>query len=156
MMRQLLISGFLLLIILTGCSVSQSGENDLKLEIITKQFNSWVNLMPGSKPSFFISGSILIKSNENAVLDSVHLLKCEVIQQGKLLYVLHPDLQSHDYNMDLVIPHAARFFSVNLPSGTPIKKELNLEEPISIDLYLSIINKVYRQRIDSINVLKTY
>ena|ERR1039457_7097453 len=155
-MKPILFTDLLLLVILIGCSGSQSGENDLKLEIITKQVNSWVNLMPGSKPSFFISCSLLIKSNQNAVLDSVHLLKCEVTQDGKLLYVLHPDLQSSDYNMDLVIPYAARVFSFNLPSGILIKKELDFEEPISIVFYLSALNKVIVHKVDSIKVVKTY
>lgn len=153
-MKHKLFPGYLLLVILIGCSGSQQGTNDLKLEILTHEINSWANLMPGSKPSFFISGSLIIESNENAVLDSVHLLKCEVTQQGKLLYVLHPDIKILD-NMDLVNTFG-RIFFFNLVPGTPIKKELNLEEPISIEFLLSAFNKVKQYKIDSIRVMKTY
>ena len=153
-MKHKLFPGYLLLVILIGCSGSQQDTNDLKLEILTHEINSWVNLMPGSKPSFFISGSLIIESNENAVLDSVHLLKCEVTQQGKLLYVLHPDIKILD-NMDLVNTFG-RIFFFNLVPGTPIKKELNLEEPISIEFLLSAFNKVKQYKIDSIRVMKTY
>lgn len=155
MIKQKLIVLLSFLFVLTGCSGSQSDNNDLKFKIISQKADSWVNLMPGSKPSFFISGSLIIESNKNAVLNSVHLLKCEVTQEGKLLYELHPDFQIGDINMDLVNA-AGRIFLFNLPPGTPINKKLNMEKPISIDIYLSAINKIYRQRIDSINVLKTY
>src|ERR1035437_3536910 len=151
-MKHKLFPVYLLLVILIGCSGSQQGTNDLKLEILTHEINSWANLMPGSKPSFFISGSLIIESNENAVLDSVHLLKCEVTQQGKLLYVLHPDIKILD-NMDLVNTFG-RIFFFNLVPGTPIKKELNLEEPISIEFLLSAFNKVKQYKIDSIRVMK--
>ena len=155
-MKQIQIILFLLLFILTGCSGSQLGSNDLKLEIITQQINSWVNLMPGSKPSFFISGSIKIKNNEDAFIDSVQLLKCEVLQEGKTLYELHPNLRSSVSIIDPMNPGTDRIFTLYLPTGTPIKKELNLDKPVSIDLYLSAFNKVKQLKIDSIHVMKTY
>jgi uncharacterized membrane protein len=155
-MKQIQIILFLLLFILTGCSGSQLGTNDLKLEIITQQINSWVNLMPGSKPSFFISGSIKIKNNEGMFIDSVRLLKCEVLQEGKTIYELHPNLRSSVSIIEPMNPGNERIFTLYLPSGTPIKKELNLEKPVSIDLYLSAFNKVKQHKIDSIHVMKTY
>jgi len=155
-MKKVLLILLVLPVILIGCSGSQSEINDLKLEIISQQINSWVNLMPGSKPSFFINGSIKIKNNEYAAIDSVKLLKCEVIQESKTLYNIHPDLRSSVSAIDPMNSGSDRIFTLYLPTGTPIKKELNLEEPISIDLYLSAFNKVCRQRIDSIIVLKTY
>jgi hypothetical protein len=155
-MKKILIFLFLLPVILIGCSGSQSEANDLKLDIITRQIISWVNLMPGSKPSFFISGSLKIKNNEYAVIDSVKLLKCEVLQGGETLYELHPDLRSSVSAMDPMNPGTDRIFTLYLPTGTPIKKELNLEKPVSVDLYLSALNKVKQYEIDSIYVIKTY
>jgi hypothetical protein len=155
-MKQALILLFILLVILTGCSGSQSETNDLKLDIVTQQINSWVNLMPGSKPSFFISGSLKIKNNEHAVLDTVKLLKCEVLQEGKTIYELHPDLRSSVSIMDPMSPGNDRIYTIYLPTGTPIKKELNLEKSVSLGLYLSALNKVKRYIIDSIYVMKTY
>ena len=155
-MKRILLFLFILPSILIGCSGSQPEVYELKLEIISQQINSWVNLMPGSKPSFFISGSIKIKNNEYVVIDSIKLLKCEIIQEGITLYNLHPDLRSSVSAIDPMNSGSDRIFTLYLPTGTTIKKELNLEEPISIDLYLSAFNKVCRQRIDSIIVLKTY
>jgi hypothetical protein len=155
-MKQILILSFILLVILIGCSGSQSETNDLKLEIVTQQINSWVNLMPGGKPSFFISGSLKIKNNEHAVLDTVRLVKCEVFQEGKTLYELHPDLRSSVSITDPMGPGNSRIFTLYLPTGTHITKELNLEKPVSLGLYFSAINKVKGFIIDSIYVIKTY
>jgi hypothetical protein len=155
-MKQILIYLFPLLFILTGCSGSQSGANELKLEIIIQQINSWVNLMPGSKPSFYISGLIKIKNNENALIDSVKLLKCMVFQDGKMLYELHPDLRSSASHMDPMNPGNDRIFTLYFPTGTPIKKELNLEKPVSIGFYLSALSKTKEYKIDSIHVMKIY
>src|ERR1035437_4098652 len=82
-----------LLIILTGCSASQSEPDDLKLQVVTQQADAWVNLMPGSSHSFFISCTINIRNEEDAPIDSLHLLKCEVQQDGNTIYVLHPELK---------------------------------------------------------------
>jgi hypothetical protein len=155
-MKKVLIILFLLPVILIGCSGSQSEANDLKLDIIARQINSWINLMPGNKPSFFISGSLKIKNNEYVVIDSVKLLKCEVLQEGKTLYELHPELRSSVSIMDPMNPGSDRIFTLYLPTGTPIKKELNLEKSVSVDLYLSALNKVKQYEIDSIYVIKTY
>jgi hypothetical protein len=155
-MKQILFPGFLLIIILSRCSGSQSVANDLKLEFLTQEINSWVNLMPGSKPSFFISGSIKIKNKENAVIDSIKLLKCIVLQAGQTLYELHPELTSSVSIMDPMNSGNDRIFTLYLPAGTPIKKELNLDMPVSISLYLSALNKIKQYKIDSIYVMKTY
>jgi hypothetical protein len=145
-----------LLFIFTGCSGAKSTADTLKLEIITQQADSWVDLMPGSKPSFFISGSIKIRNNEDIPIDSIRLLRCNVLQEGKILYELHPGLNSTEGINAPLIPGADRIFTFNLPQGTLIKKELNLEKTISIDLHLSALNKVKLHLIDSIQVIKAY
>ena len=154
-MKQMLISLFLILSIFNGCSGSQSGVDALKLEIKTQKFESWVNLMPGSRPFFYISGLLNIKNNEEATIDSVQILKCEVLQEGKTLYELHPYLRSSVSMLDPFNPGTERTYKLYLLTGTPIKKELNLEKPVSIYLYLSSLNKVKQHLIDSIQVLKT-
>ena len=155
-MKLILFSMILLLAVLTGCSGSRQSTNDLKLEIVNHQIDSWVNLMPGSKPSFFISGSINIRNNEESDIDSVRLLKCEVLQEGNKLYELHPDLRSSVWNMDPLQPGTDRLFTLYLQSGTPINKELNFEKPVTVSLYLSALNKMNHYNIDSIYVMKTY
>jgi hypothetical protein len=112
--------------------------------------------MPGSKPSFFISGSINIRNNEESNIDSVRLIKCEVLQEGNKLYELHPDLRSSVWNMDPLQPGTDRLFTLYLQSGTPIKKELKFEKPITVSLYLSALNRMNHYNIDSIYVMKTY
>jgi hypothetical protein len=155
-MKLILLSMFFLIAVLTGCSGSRQSTNDLKLEIVNHQIDSWVNLMPGSKPFFFISGSINLKNNEESNIDSVRLLKCEVLQEGNKLYELHPDLRSSVWNMDPMQPGTDRLFTLYLQSGTPIKKELNFEKPVTISLYLSALKKMNQYNIDSIYVMKTY
>ena len=53
-------------------------------------------------------------------------------------------------------PGTDRIFTLYLPTGTPIKKELKLEKTVSIGLYLSALDKVTQYKIDSIYVMKTY
>lgn len=155
-MKGKLIPIFLFLVILVGCSGSQSENKDLKIEIITQHIDSWVNLMPGSKHSFFISGLIKIRNNENVVFDTVKLLKCEILQEGQVLYELHPDFRSSASQWKPMNPDSAGIFTISLPAGTQIKKDLIFEKPVSIDLYLSACNKVKCYRIDSIYVMRTY
>ncbi|MDR3667626.1 MAG: hypothetical protein P4L35_12355 [Ignavibacteriaceae bacterium] len=155
-MKPILLIGFLLLVILIGCSGSQTDSNNLRVEIKTYRVNSWVNLMPGSKPSFFISGSIKIRNNENTGIDSLKLLKCEVRQSGKILYVLHPEFMSSVDPDVLFNPGSDRTYSLNLTAGIPVIKALNYDKLVSVDLYLSAINKIARINIDSIFVVKAY
>jgi hypothetical protein len=146
----------LYLAILTGCSGSNQDADDLNLKIKTQQMNSWVNLMPGSKPSFFISGSIQIKNTENSATDSLMLLKCDVLQDDQIIYQLHPGFhKSVDISSRLKSGEEG-IFTINLSPGAPINKELNLEKPVSISLYLSALNKVIVHKIDSIYIIKTY
>lgn len=155
-MKHMLFLCLLYLTIFTACSGSKQDAEDLNLKIITQQINSWVNLMPGSKPSFFISGSIQIKNNEKSAIDTLLLLKCDVFQEDRLTYQLHPGFQNlPDINSRLK-PGDEGVFTINLSPGTPIKKELNLEKPVSINLYLSALNKVIVYKIDSIYIKKTY
>jgi hypothetical protein len=155
-MKQQLIFLVLPLLILSGCSGSQAVNNDLKLEIISKQMDSWVNLMPGSRPSFYISGSIKIKNNENVAIDSVRMLRCNVIQDGKILYEFHPDFSSIGNALGPILPGKDRTFTLHIPPGTPIKKELNFEKAVSFNLYLAALNGIKQYKIDSINVVKVY
>jgi hypothetical protein len=155
-MKLVLISLSLLLALLTCCSGSKPDADDLNLEIVSHQVNSWVNLMPGSKPSFFISGSLNIKNNGNIPIDSIHLLKCVVLQEGNKLYELHPDLRSAVNSTDPLVPGSDRLFTLYLPTGKPILKELNFEKPVTVSLYLTSVNKMKLFNIDSIYVLKTY
>jgi hypothetical protein len=147
---------FLFPVILIGCSGSQSKTNNLRLEIINQQINSWVNLMPGSKPTFFISGSLKIKNNEEIKIDSIKLVKCEVFQEGKMIYELHTDLRNSIDDKGPMNPGTERIFTLSLPTGAPINKELIFEKPVSISLFLFTLSKVKQYKIDSIYVIKAY
>jgi hypothetical protein len=139
-----------------GCSGSKPADETLKLQIMTEKADSWVNLMPGSKPSFFISGSIKIRNDEEISIDSIRLLLCNVLQEGKKLYVLHPSFSSSDGINTPLNPGSEKIYTFNLPPGTPIKKELNTVSPISLELIFSALNKINLHVIDSIQVVKTY
>ena len=155
-MNHMSIFCLLYLTIFTGCLGSKQDAEDLNLKIITRQINSWVNLMPGSKPSFFINGSIQIKNTGNSTIDTLLLLKCDVFQEDRLIYQLHPGFQNLLNINSSLKPGDDGVFTLNLSPGTPVKKELNLEKLVSINLYLSALNKVIVVKIDSIYVLKTY
>ncbi|MDR3609083.1 MAG: hypothetical protein P4L27_00805 [Ignavibacteriaceae bacterium] len=155
-MKRISILLFSLIIVYYGCSGAKSTTDTLKIEVMTQQSNSWVNLMPGSKPSFFISGSIKIKNDENIALDSIQLLKCNILQEGKTIYNLIPGFRSVDDIKAPINSGTDRIFTFYLSPGTPINKELDMDKLISIELYLSALNKVKLHIIDNINVIKTY
>jgi hypothetical protein len=155
-MKRIFILLLSLIIVYYGCSGAKSTTDTLKIEVNTQQSNSWVNLMPGSKPSFFISGSIKIKNNEDIALDSIQLLKCNILQEGKAIYNLIPGFRSVDDIKAPINPGTDRIFTYYLSPGTPINRELDMDKPISIDLYLSALNKIKLHIIDNINVIKTY
>jgi hypothetical protein len=144
------------LIMLCGCSASNSGSGDLNLEVVTQQADSWVNLMPGSTHSFFISSTINIRNEEDAPIDSLALLKCEIRQEGKTIYVLHPVLKKTSEVHNPLNPDSEGIYTINLPVGTPVLKDLDLEKTVSIYFYLSAFNKVKVHEIDDIKVVKAY
>ena len=145
-----------LLILLTGCSASKSGSGDLKLQVVTQQADAWVNLMPGSTHSFYISATINIRNEEDAPIDSLQLLKCEARQDGKTIYLLHPVLKKTSEIHNPLNPDSEGIFTINLPVGTPVLNELDLEKPVSIYIYLSAFNKIKIHEIDDIKVVKAY
>jgi hypothetical protein len=145
-----------LLIMMYGCSASQSVSGSLKLEVVTQQADAWINLMPGSTHSFFISSTINVRNNEPSPIDSIQLLKCEVQQEGRTIYVLHPVIKKTSEVHNPLNPDSEGIFTINLPPGTPVLKELDLDKPISIYFYLSALNKIKIHEIDTISVVKAY
>ena len=153
-MKQSLLYQVLPIFLLLGCSSSQYENNDM--EIKTRKMESWVNLMPGSKPSFYFSGSIIITNNENVVIDSIRMLNCYVMQDGKTLYELHPEFNFSGNILEPIFPGKDRIYTFSLSPGAPIQKELNLEKPVSLELNLTALNRVKHYKIDSITVVKAF
>ena len=155
-MKPMMMFLFVFIVMFMGCSGSQFRNDDLKIEIISQKIDAWVNLMPGSKPSFYVSGSLTIRNNENTLIDSIKVLECQVFQQHKTLYELHPVLRGAGNVTEPLIPGTSRTCFLFFPDGNPVIKELDLEKPVSIELFLSAFNKVKQHTIDSIFVLKTF
>jgi hypothetical protein len=147
---------FLIPLVLSGCGGAQSGDNelnDIKDDIKSLNTNIWVNLMPGTIHALFITGSVEIY--QSVLSDSIKLWECEVLQDGNLLYELYPDSKNRSGFITQPGPDAGNKLPFSF-AGINIKKELNLDKPVSLVFRFNILNKIKKFQIPAINITKTY
>lgn len=82
-------------LLLFSCSASKKRNSDVNLSEIKYTVSdsgsyAWINLMPGGKPRFHVSGDIEIMGTGNFEQDSLKLDEIKVFQKEKFLYSFHP------------------------------------------------------------------
>ena len=138
--------------VLTGCGSSKSGESDLN-GIKNLNANVWINLMPGSRSAFYVSGSAEL--NQSASTDSIKLLNCEVLQDGKNIYELYPDSKNPSGFLTDPEQSAGKKISFSF-AGVDIKKELNHDKTESLIFHIKISNMIKTFKIQSIEITQAY
>jgi len=125
--------------LLWNCSTTkiekgESGIKELPKTELIKDINlnvektvSWVNLMPGSKPKFHISGKVNLLKGSGYKLWNTNLKYVKVFQEGKELYFVKPKVRVETRNDSSKI-----LFSTL--KGLSINKELNIKQSVMFEL----------------------
>jgi len=66
-------------------------KDDLRINI--KKIYAWVNLMPGSKARFHITGSIELLEDSEYDLENVSIKKINIVQNKKSIYQFTPKME---------------------------------------------------------------
>lgn len=153
-MKKLLI--FLIgVLYLTGCSGSKETGNELAINIDPVKVDSWVNLMPGDEPSFFVTGLLRIRNNNDFEIDSLKL-RLNVYQDDNILYSIKPAIDASAEEKSIFKPGIEREFTFAVERGQKINKNMNFDKPVDLEFMFSAEGKLCCYKLDSVNVEKAY
>jgi len=149
----LLLCSFVCVFALAGCGGSQSGNDDLSLMVVNSQADAWINVMPGSMQTFFVTGSLSIKNYGDSAVDSIKILKCLVSQNNDVIYTLTPILKDSLGSLLSVEPGQLKkgLFS---NKGVELKNEFNPDKPVDLKIYLVFSNKTKQVIIPGVKITK--
>lgn len=128
-----------LLFLLWNCSTTkiEKGESVVKelpktelikdVNLNVEKTISWVNLMPGSKPKFHISGKVNLLKGSGYKLWNTNLKYVKVFQKGKEFYFIKPKVRVETKNDSSKI-----LFSTL--RGLSINQDLNTKQNVMFEL----------------------
>ncbi len=106
-------------------SIYESG-----LRINVKQIYAWVNLMPGAKARFHITGSVELLEDSEYDINNVTIKKIKIIQNNNTIYQFTPKIEeTTELNKKLFLFSTVR--------GLLLTSALNREKAIEVELLLS-------------------
>lgn len=93
---------FISVIAFIKCSstVPQKEIGEVETEIIysdeirlnVKSIYSWINVMPGSKPRFHVTGELEILDNSNYSIENIKIVKITILQDQKMIFIFRPKI----------------------------------------------------------------
>jgi len=134
-MKNLVFLFFVLTLAIAGCSGSQSGNNDLSLMISNGHAEAWINVMPGSDATFFVTGSMDIKNYGDSTVNSISIMKCLVTQNKEIVYDLIPELKD-SLGASLSLGTGQTGNGVFTSKGVELKNEFNPDKPVDLTIFL--------------------
>jgi len=124
--------------IVWNCSTGKIEKDESEIKVIpkaelVKDLNlniqktvSWVNLMPGTKPKFHISGNVNLLNGEDYILENTKLKFVKVFQSGKEMYFVKPKVRVENKSDSVKI-----MFSTL--RGLSINEELNTKKNVMFE-----------------------
>lgn len=91
---------------------------------------SWLNLMPGTKPRFHISGILKLLNGENYNYKNTSLTYVKIYQSGKELYFIQPKIIEK-------ITDDEKNISFSTIKGLSINKDLKIDKTINMEFIFS-------------------
>jgi len=142
-MKQLITLVCMMCLVFAGCSGSQSGNDELSLKIEGSQADAWINVMPGSRTTFFVTGSLSIRNYGDSTVNSIKIMKCLVSQGKDIIYDLIPDLKD---SLGSLMSVESGQLKIGLFSskGVELKNEFNTDKPVDLLIYL-VSSKMTKQ-----------
>ena len=128
---------FIAFMLLWSCSTTKVETTKKTEKALTKQLIhdvnlsveknvSWVNLMPGTRPKFHISGKISLLEGDNYNLKTTNLKYIKVFQNGKEIYFVKPKIREE-------IKDNVKNYLYSTISGLSIVKELDTKKNVDFE-----------------------
>lgn len=154
-MKQILLSLIFIAVILTGCFTIKPVDNQLYIKAEVVKIDSWVNLMPGSKETFHVSGIIRIMNNEKFDLDTL-TTRMNVIQDDSVIYSVYPEMDPVVNINSPLKKGTEKELTFVLDKGLDIKKELDYDKPVKFEFIFNSKTKVRSFKTEFVNIEKAY
>ncbi|MGE5410142.1 MAG: hypothetical protein ACM3MI_04210 [Clostridiales bacterium] len=166
MMKEYLIKGnlgiivFLLtLLLFNGCGSSSSSDkknSDAKYSIKESELYAWVNLMPGSKAKFHVTGDVKIEKKGEIDLNEVQFIEVSVYQDDKLLYSFQPGLRDKGKSGAVKDSLESRHLKFSDTGGFEIDSRLKMDQPVKLKFHFTLGTESYFYSSKVINIEKVY
>ena len=154
-MKQFAIILCILTLILASCSGSKPGSGDLPLITTNLKADAWINLMPGSMSTFFVTGSFNITNTSDSTINSLQIIKCLVSQNNDIIYNLIPDLKDTLGSLLSMKPGQSKK-GIFTSKGVELKNEFNTDKTVDLRIILFSTNKTKEVLIPRIKITKVY
>jgi hypothetical protein len=141
--------------VFAGCGGSQILKDELSLSISDEHADAWINLMPGSQQTFFITGTLVINNYGDSTVNSIKIMKCLVSQNKAIIYTLNPELKDTLGTTISIEQGQGKVCTFSNP-GVELKNEFNPEKPVDLMIYLVSSNKIKQVSIPGVKITKAY
>lgn len=121
----------------------ESVKNDVNLEI--EKSVSWVNLMPGSRPKFHISGSVALLQSDDYDYEITELKLVKVYQGGKEIYYIKPKVMERP-------GEKLKNIIYSTITGLSVNRDLDLKKPVDFEMVFDENGEELIYMIKGINV----
>jgi hypothetical protein len=138
-----------------GCSGSQSGNNELSLKIDNGKAEAWINVMPGSMQTFFVTGSINIENYGDSTVNSIKIMKCLVYQNKLIKYNIIPDLKD-SLGSELSVGPRQLKKGLFTSKGVELKNEFNTDKPVDLMIYFESSKMIKQVLIPGVIITKAH
>jgi len=120
-------------------------ENVSELNLQIEKNVGWINLMPGTKPKFHVSGKLaLLKgdsyNNEKTVLNFI-----KIYQSGKEIYFIKPKVRE-EYSIEI------KSFVYSTIRGLSLNQDLNTKKSVNFEFLFSDGNEKFNYSVNNIMI----
>jgi hypothetical protein len=146
----------ILLPVFFSCSSGEITNDSLKISVTHTYVYSWLNMMPGSPPSFHITGNLRIMNYRDGSINDLSLNEIVITQDNNVIYKFKPAFETihsfEDYSFKKNEVKEFRFSSSRLS----IAQELNADKTIDAGLSFTSGGKTLEYMISDITIERTY
>lgn len=144
-----------------NCSSSKIEKDETEIKVLPKvelvrdvnllveKTISWVNLMPGSKPKFHISGKVTLGIGDGYNLEDTRLKFVKVFQSGKEVYFVKPKVRVENKSDSVKI-----MFSTL--RGLSINEELNTKKNVMFEFIFNDGKEDYIYQINNVELQEVH
>jgi hypothetical protein len=146
----------MLCLITIGCAGTMPDSNQLVITVKTLKLAAWINMMPGGKPSFHLSGEIEIKNTGDEIVSTLNLDQIAIYNNTTDVYKFKPVFNNKKEAADNdILPKAQKDYFIASPDKINTDKFKNLD---SIKLLLSFSSggKRFEFETDNIKIQRVY
>ena len=127
--------GIAALFLLSGCaSETEEGGREKGVSLSIGQQNVWVNLMPGTKPTFHCTGVVLLYNTTDKSVSDITLTEIEVFQKDEKFFTFTPIVERTDQKGGVLESQTEAIYNFTSPDEIAIE-DLNLQKPVKLKLY---------------------